>query len=112
MQKIPFIHTLAADKESDWIAAIEAASPEVTVCPVANLTEAEKAEASVAIVANPDPSDLRHLPALRWVQSLWAGVERLVPQNVATASRIVAENLKSFLRDGSIPASVDRQKGY
>ena len=31
-----------------------------------------------AIVANPDPADIAALPGLKWIHSLWAGVERLV----------------------------------
>ena len=40
----------------------------------------ERAAARVALVANPDPAELAALPALEWVQSLWAGVERIVAE--------------------------------
>jgi glyoxylate/hydroxypyruvate reductase A len=40
---------------------------------------AQAAEVDIAIVANPDPIILRNFPNLIWVQSLWAGVEALVP---------------------------------
>lgn len=76
---IPFVHTLSRQEEADWIAAIEARMPGVELRPLAALTEAERAEAKVAVVANPRPEDVLRLPGLVWVQSLWAGVEKLAP---------------------------------
>ena len=63
------------------------ASPAVRLEPFAELSEEERAAARVAIVADPDPADLAALPALDWVQGLWAGVETLVD---ALAERDVA----------------------
>jgi len=76
---IPFIHTLSKDEEAEWISAIESLLPEASLCPPGRLTGAERAAARVAVVANPDPADLGGLPNLVWVQSLWAGVEKLAP---------------------------------
>ena len=47
----------------------------------------------IALVANPPPGALRDLPALRLVQSLWAGVDRLLadatlPQHVPLARMV------------------------
>ncbi len=44
------------------------------------LTKAERESATMAIVANPDPKDIAALPNLVWMQSLWAGVERLAAE--------------------------------
>lgn len=77
---VPFVHSLDADEESDWIAALRALAPDIAVRPLAALSAAEAAAAEVALVANPDPAGLAQLPRLRWIQSLWAGVERLVPR--------------------------------
>ena len=76
---IPFVHSLSGAEEAEWIAAIEALTPGVALRPLAQLSEAERTAAGVAIVANPDPADLRVLPGLVWAQSLWAGVEKLAP---------------------------------
>ena len=62
-------------------------APAVRLEPFADLSDEERAAARVAIVADPDPADLAALPALEWVQSLWAGVETLVD---AVAGRDVA----------------------
>ena len=39
---------------------------------------AEAAEVEIAIVANPEPGGLTGLPKLRLIQSMWAGVDRLL----------------------------------
>ena len=44
---------------------------------------------TVAIVANPQPQDLRSLPQLRWVHSVWAGVERMLADSGDTDLKIV-----------------------
>nr|WP_211110284.1 glyoxylate/hydroxypyruvate reductase A [Acuticoccus mangrovi] len=56
------------------------ALPEARIVPFAETTAAERAAARVAVVANPEPAELAELPALEWVQSLWAGVERIVAE--------------------------------
>lgn len=45
-----------------------------------DMTEAEKAACEIAITANPNPADLEKLPNLIWVQSLWAGVEKMLSE--------------------------------
>ena len=44
------------------------------------LTAAERAAVRVAVVADPDPATLATFPALEWVQSTWAGVERMLAE--------------------------------
>lgn len=61
-----------------WLAALQAAMPDARVVPLDGMEAAEREACDVAIVANPAPGDLRALPGLRWVHSVWAGVERLV----------------------------------
>lgn len=61
-----------------WRAALQAALPEERVVPIEALGAEERLNCDVAIVANPEPRDLHALPKLKWVHSVWAGVERLV----------------------------------
>lgn len=75
---IPFISQSSPAVQAEWLAALRSAMPAERVLPFAALTEAEREEAHFAIVANPDPAEVRQLPNLLWIQSLWAGVERLV----------------------------------
>lgn len=43
-----------------------------------DLTIEQKKRCEFAIVANPEPSEFSAYPNLKWVQSLWAGVEKLL----------------------------------
>jgi glyoxylate/hydroxypyruvate reductase A len=63
---------------AEWSAALAAALPEETILPFRAMSAEQRQLADIAIVANPDPADVAALPQLAWVQSLWAGVERLV----------------------------------
>ena len=77
---LPFIAATDAAAEAAWVAALQAAMPGEQVVPLAQLDAAARAACTVAIVANPRPQDLRSLPRLRWVHSVWAGVERLLAE--------------------------------
>jgi glyoxylate/hydroxypyruvate reductase A len=54
-----------------------------------DLDASDRAACDVAVVANPRPEDIRSLPKLKWVHSVWAGVERLVSGLPATDLKIV-----------------------
>ncbi|MFT4670780.1 MAG: glyoxylate/hydroxypyruvate reductase A [Pseudohongiellaceae bacterium] len=75
---IPFAHSLSDDDTSYWLNSLNAAIPEIDIREISKLTDAERAAAEVALVANPNPATLKTLPRLKWVQSLWAGVEGLL----------------------------------
>ncbi|MEH6402606.1 MAG: glyoxylate/hydroxypyruvate reductase A [Sneathiella sp.] len=75
---IPFVGQVSADDEKDWIRALSDALPNEQIIPFADLSENERALATIAIVANPSPEDLARLPNIVWIQSVWAGVERLL----------------------------------
>ncbi|SFI89527.1 2-hydroxyacid dehydrogenase [Methylobacterium brachiatum] len=65
-------------QEAEYLQILTAALPGERLVPFRTMNEAERAQAQVAIVANPDPAEVAALPGLVWVQSLWAGVEKLV----------------------------------
>lgn len=75
---LPFIAHPDSPFEAEWIAALQAAMPDETIVPFGALDAAARASCTFAIVANPRPQDLRCLPRLQWVHSVWAGVERLL----------------------------------
>ncbi|KZM52052.1 glyoxylate/hydroxypyruvate reductase A [Labrenzia sp. OB1] len=58
----------------------EALSGIAEIKPFADMTDEERHAATLAIVANPDPAEVAALPNLVWMQSLWAGVERLTAE--------------------------------
>ncbi|MEM6462803.1 MAG: glyoxylate/hydroxypyruvate reductase A [Pseudomonadota bacterium] len=89
VETIPFV---AREDEADklaWISALAAAMPAYPPKLFEQLSDAERAAARVAIVADPDPKDLLKLPNLQWVHSVWAGVERLVTELPHTGPKIV-----------------------
>ncbi len=77
MTTIPFVAARAKEAPA-WIAALRQAMPEERIVAFHELSADEKSSATLAIVANPDPADLKQCAQLRWVHSVWAGVERLV----------------------------------
>ena len=82
MTPIAFVNRLPAEAETQWLASLSAAMPELSVRALRDLDVQARAGVEVAIVANPDPADLALLPNLKWVHSTWAGVERLAELGV------------------------------
>ncbi len=65
---------------TEWLTALQTAMPSFRFARLSDINEQQLDEVTVAVVGNPDPTELGRLPRLRWVQSLWAGVERLVSE--------------------------------
>ncbi|MBR9866934.1 MAG: glyoxylate/hydroxypyruvate reductase A [Oceanospirillales bacterium] len=86
---IPFIHRVDSQEACDWVAAIQARLPGCDIRLFSQLSESERALATVAIVANPDPADVIKLPNLKWVHSVWAGVEGMMASLVHMPFQIV-----------------------
>jgi len=63
-----------------------------------NLSHTQILNAKVAIVANPKPADIAQMKNLVWVQSLWAGVEKLL-QDVPDASFDIVRMVDPQLAD-------------
>ena len=61
-----------------WEQALNAQAVGYRVVAARDLSVSDRERAEVAVVANPDPSQIASFPGLKWVQSLWAGVEKLV----------------------------------
>jgi glyoxylate/hydroxypyruvate reductase A len=75
---IALVTRLSEAAENNWLTALSAAMPRETIRSIRALSTPELDLVDIAIVANPDPVYLERLPNLKWVHSLWAGVERLV----------------------------------
>jgi len=70
----------------------------------------------VAVVANPPPGSLRGLPRLRLIQSLWAGVDRLLldptlPAGVPIA-RMVDPAMNASMAETALWATLALHRGY
>lgn len=77
---LPFASRLTITETQAWLDALRNALPDCDVLLLEDVTEAQRAGVDVAIAANPDPATLKTLPNLKWVQSLWAGVEQLLAE--------------------------------
>lgn len=86
---IAFVSRTTEAGEAEWIKVLAAALPDEIILPFRHMTAAQRGEAKIAIVANPDPADIAQLTGLEWIHSLWAGVERLVAELGAGAPPIV-----------------------
>lgn len=76
---IPFIAPPDFAQLDTWLPLLREAMPDADIVDFREIEEEGRcADVTLAIVANPDPADLRRFPNLRWVHSVWAGVERLV----------------------------------
>jgi glyoxylate/hydroxypyruvate reductase A len=75
---IALVTRLPEEAEGLWLNALSDKMPGETIVPFRQLDEASRFKVDIAIVANPDPADIARLPGLKWIHSVWAGVERLV----------------------------------
>ncbi|WP_269585674.1 2-hydroxyacid dehydrogenase [Roseibium sp. Sym1] len=87
---VPFVSEASADERQAWRDALPEALKDIAIVkPFEDLTADEREDATVAIVANPDPAKVAALRNLVWVQSLWAGVERLTAELPSEGPAIV-----------------------
>lgn len=77
-EAIALVGCKSPDQEAEYLKILSAAVPEEQIVPFQAMDAAARDAARIAIVANPDPKEVAALPNLVWVQSLWAGVEKLV----------------------------------
>lgn len=86
---IPFVSRGGRAEVAGWLEALRGAMPEFEIEELDTLPNPDRLDAEIAIVADPAPSDLEQLPNLRWIQSLWAGVERIVAEVPDNGMKIV-----------------------
>lgn len=103
----------SADEWAAWWPALVAALPEEQL--LRDASGAQRESVDVALVANPPVGALQALPKLRFIQSLWAGVDRLlldasVPAEVPLA-RMVDPLMSAAMAETALWAviSVHRQ---
>ena len=75
---IPFVSRIDALEQANWVKTLSAMMPDEIIVPFEYVTHEQKQLCELAIVANPNPQDLLALPNLKWVHSLWAGVEGMM----------------------------------
>jgi glyoxylate/hydroxypyruvate reductase A len=104
-----------ARERGDWLRALRDAGPEFSWW---SDDEGEIARETIdaAVVANPAPAALQGMPQLRLVQSLWAGVDRLLadatlPPDVPLA-RMVEPMLSAAMAETALWATLSLQRGF
>jgi glyoxylate/hydroxypyruvate reductase len=103
-----------ADEWLAWWPLLQAALPQERL--VRGRAEGDAAEIDVALVANPPAGALQGLPALKLIQSLWAGVDRLladasVPAQVPLA-RMVDPAMSRTMAETALWAVLSLQRGF
>lgn len=101
-----------------WRAALAAALPEARWWTRADLDAGRVAAADIAaaVVANPPPGSLQGLPKLALIQSLWAGVDRLLadptlPAGVPVA-RMVDPAMTAAMAETALWAVLSLHRGF
>ncbi|RXK08012.1 2-hydroxyacid dehydrogenase [Halarcobacter bivalviorum] len=75
---VPFVSGCDEETTNLWLEHLQAQMSEYKIILFEELSEEQKLSSTVAIVANPNPKDIAQLKNLKWIQSLWAGVEKLL----------------------------------
>lgn len=75
---IALLSNLSHSGEDELIASLAVAMSSEAVVRASEMTPSQLESVEIAIVSNPDPAKLALMPNLVWIQSLSAGVERLV----------------------------------
>ena len=104
-----------AGEEAVWRRALCAAMPEAAWLDRA-AARAAPTEVQAAVVANPPPGGLQGLPQLRLIQSLWAGVDRLLtdptlPPGVPIA-RMVDPAMNAAMAETALWAVLALHRGF
>ncbi|MET0049353.1 MAG: glyoxylate/hydroxypyruvate reductase A [Sedimenticola sp.] len=74
--RILLLTSLRAAEEKVWLESLKTAMPGERI--VTRHQAGDMSDIEIAIVANPPKGVLARLPGLKWVQSLWAGVDMLL----------------------------------
>jgi glyoxylate/hydroxypyruvate reductase A len=104
-----------AAEQAQWRGALQAAMPEARWLDLA-AAHAEPAAVQAAVVANPPPGCLQGLPGLRLIQSLWAGVDRLLADTTLPAgvpiARMVDPAMNAAMAETALWAVLALHRGF
>lgn len=102
-------------EREDWLSALSAALPEAQWVDLAQ-ARAEPQDVTAAVVANPAPGSLQGLPNLRLIQSLWAGVDRLLQDRTLPAgvpvARMVDPAMNAAMAETALWAVLALHRGF
>ncbi len=113
--KVLLCGELSADESWAWRAALTQALPEAQWLDLAG-AQGDAAAVTAAVVANPPPGSLQGLPNLRLIQSLWAGVDRLLADTTLPAgvpiTRMVCPAMNAAMAETVLWAVLSLHRGF
>jgi len=86
---VPFISMLPKADIDQWLKILKKKLPKERIVKFSNLKKSDYKKTDVAIVANPNPTEVKKLVNLKWIQSVWVGVEKLVESFKSERVKIV-----------------------
>jgi glyoxylate/hydroxypyruvate reductase A len=101
---------------ADWLPALGEALPGETLVRHDRPGGHDPDTVDIAIVANPPSGALQRYPRLRWMQSLWAGVDRLLADPTIPAdlpiSRMVDPAMNAAMAETALWAVLTLHRGF
>ena len=89
-EPLALIGRMEPEETGHWLAALRKAMPDEAIEPAQQLLADGRADGvRLAIVADPDPAQVRRFTGLQWIHSVWAGVEGLLAEPGFAALPIV-----------------------
>jgi glyoxylate/hydroxypyruvate reductase len=105
---------LSADEQTGWLGLLQAALPNETFSTARESSTDHLID--IAVVANPAPAALQNLPNLRFIQSLWAGVETLLSDSTVPAeiplARMVDPAMNTAMAETALWAVLSLHRSY
>jgi len=102
-------------ERSEWLQALSTALPEAQWLDLAQARAAPQ-DVTAAVVANPAPGSLQGWPNLRLIQSLWAGVDRLLQDRTLPAgvpiARMVDPAMNAAMAETALWAVLSLHRGF
>ncbi len=86
---IVFISELDSNIQSQWLTLLRQQLPDEVILLSHQISDTQAKSIDIAIVANPAPKTLARFPKLIWIQSLWAGVEKLINEGLNKQVKLV-----------------------
>ena len=86
---VPFISNLSKSEVDQWVKVLKKKLKGTEVVKFSSLKQSDYKKVEVAIVANRNPKEIKKLTNLKWIQSIWVGVENLVESFKGESMKIV-----------------------
>ncbi|MDM4766964.1 glyoxylate/hydroxypyruvate reductase A [Pelomonas sp. SE-A7] len=92
----------AQDERAGWLSALQEALPHEEWLTQPPTDAAQAAQVEVAIVANPPAGSLQGLPNLKLIQSVWAGVDKLLSDTTLPAGVPLARMVDPAMNEAMV----------